>query len=301
MKKNGQLLRAEIPHVPYRPAAGAPPGVEVLDLPRLIERARGHKVEIYAPRRPVFHEFIAVKAGTVRCSVDFNEFRVPAGSWLWMRPGQIHRYMGDLTQAEATVVLFTADFPDASTREAVGLDLRVQHRPLTPVGAQKASLEGTLRLLEDEAGRLADLPLEAHIDVMRHLLGVILLRLTHLNGGPGSPATANEVFQRFQQAVDEDLSAGHRVADYAARLGYSVRTLTRATRAATGCGAKRYIDDQILLEAKRMLSHTDSPPSAIAERLGFAYSTSFSAFFQQRTGMPPTAFRTMSRGAEGGP
>jgi AraC-like DNA-binding protein len=301
MKKNGQPLRADIPQIPYRPAAGAPPGVEVLDLPRLMERARGHEVDIYAPRRPVFHEFIAVKAGTVHCSVDFNEYRVPAGSWFWMRPGQIHRYMGDLTRAEATVVLFTSDFPDAATREAVGLDLRVHHRPLTPAGPQKAALDGTLRLLEDEAGRLADLPLEAHIDVMRHLLGVILLRLTHLNGGPGDPAADNEVFRRFQQAVGEDLSSSHRVADYAARLGYSVRTLTRATRAATGCGAKRFIDDQLLLEAKRLLSHTDLPPSAIAERLGFSYQTSFSAFFQQRTGMPPTAFRAVSRGTAGGP
>ena len=297
MKKNGQPQRADIPQIPYRPAVGAPPGVEVLDLPRLIARARGHRVEIYASRRPVFHEFIAVKAGTVRCSVDFNEYRVGAGSWFWMRPGQIHRYMGDLTQAEATVVLFSSDFPDAATREAVGLDLRVQHRPLTPTGAHKAALDGTLRLLEDEAESLADLPLEAHIDVMRHLLGVILLRLTHLNGGPGDPATANEVFTRFQQAVDRDLSASHRVADYAARLGYSVRTLTRATQAATGCGAKRFIDDQILLEAKRLLSHTDLPPSAIADHLGFTYPTSFSAFFQQRTGMPPTAFRARSRGA----
>lgn len=89
---------------------------------------------------------------------------------------------------------------------------------------------------------------------------------------------------------------GHRVADYAARLGYSVRTLTRATRAATGRGAKRFIDEQILLEAKRLLFPTDVPPSTIGERLGFTYSTAFSAFFQQRTGMTPTVFRTTARG-----
>ncbi len=297
MKKNGQSRRTEVPHVPYRPAAGTPPGLEVLDFARLLRRAAGHGVDIHAPRRPDFHEIISVRTGTVRCCVDSAEQRVPAGAWFWMRPGQVHRYLSDLTRVEGTVVLFTSDFPDAATREAVGLDRRVWQRPLNPTGIQKAALDDTLRLLEAECGRLAELPLESHIGVMRHLLGVILLRLTHLGGGPGDEAADNEIFLRFQQAVEQDFAGCHQVADYAARLGYSVRTLTRATRAATGLGAKRFIDDHILLEAKRLLHHTDLPPSAIGERLGFTYATAFSAFFQQRAGTTPTAFRVTVRGA----
>ncbi|TDC69710.1 AraC family transcriptional regulator [Actinomadura sp. GC306] len=298
MKKNGQPRPADIPRIPYRPAAGIPPGLEVLDFRGLIQRARGHRVDIYAPRRPAFHEFITVRNGTVRCTTDLTEHRVPAGGWFWMRPGQIHRYIGGLAEAEGTVVLFTPDFPDAATRRIVGLDRRVHHRPVTPAGVQKAALDGALRLLEEEHGRLGDLPLESHIDVLRHLLAVILLRLTHLNGGPGDHAADSEVFLRFQQAVGEDYATSHRVADYAARLGYSVRTLTRATRTAAGCGAKRFIDDRILLEAKRLLSHTDLPPSAVGDRLGFTRPTAFSAFFQQRTGLCPTAFRARSRGTD---
>lgn len=285
----------EIQHIPYRHTAGAPPGVEVMDFPRLLERARGHGVDVHAPRRPEFHELIAVHAGSVHCSTDFLEHRVAAGDWFWMRPGQIHRYISDLTDAEGTVVLFTPEFPDIATREAVGLDRRALPSVLTPTGSQKAVLDGALHLLRSESERLAELPLEAHIDTMRHLLAVILLRLAHLNGGAGDQ-TVNEVFLRFQQAVSRDYASSRRVADYAARLGYSVRTLTRATRAAAGCGAKRFIDDQILLEAKRLLAHTDLPPSAVGERLGFSYPTAFSAFFQQRTGMTPTAFRATARG-----
>lgn len=296
MKKNGQPRRTDVPHVPYRPAAGTPPGVEVLDFACLLRRAAGHGVDIYAPRRPDFHEVIAVRAGTVRCSVDFTEQRIPAGGWFWMRPRQVHQYLSDLTEVEGTVVLFTSDFPDAATGQAVALDRHVRQRPLIPTGAQKAALDDTLRLLEDECGRLAELPLESYLGVMRHLLGVLLLRLTHVHGGPGDRAADNEVFLRFQEAVERDFASCRQVADYAARLSYSVRTLTRATRAATGLGAKRFIDDRILLEAKRLLCHTDLPPSVIGERLGFGYPTAFSAFFQQRAGMTPTAFRTAMRG-----
>jgi AraC-like DNA-binding protein len=86
------------------------------------------------------------------------------------------------------------------------------------------------------------------------------------------------------------------VEEYARQLGYSVRTLTRATRAVTGSGAKRLIDDRVLLEAKRLLVHTDLPAAAVGERIGFPGATSFTRFFRQRAGETPAAFRNRARG-----
>lgn len=84
--------------------------------------------------------------------------------------------------------------------------------------------------------------------------------------------------------------------DYARKLRYSTRTLTRATIAATGSGAKRFIDDRVLLEAKRLLVHTDLSAAAIGERLGFPSATVFTKFFRQRVGRTPTAFRACELG-----
>ncbi|WP_435811648.1 helix-turn-helix transcriptional regulator [Streptomyces decoyicus] len=79
-------------------------------------------------------------------------------------------------------------------------------------------------------------------------------------------------------------------------LGYSVRTLTRATHAAAGCGAKRYIDDRVLLEAKRLLVHTALTATAIGDRLGFPDATVFTKFFRQRATETPATFRHRARG-----
>jgi AraC-like DNA-binding protein len=81
------------------------------------------------------------------------------------------------------------------------------------------------------------------------------------------------------------------VADYAARLGYSVRTLTRASQAATGHGAKRFIDERVLLEAKRLLIHTDLTAASVAQRVGFPEATAFTKFFRQHTKQTPSEFR----------
>jgi AraC-like DNA-binding protein len=81
------------------------------------------------------------------------------------------------------------------------------------------------------------------------------------------------------------------VADYADRLGYSVRTLTRASAAATGRSARELVDARIALEAKRLLAYTDLPASAVGRRLGFSEPTNFGKFFLRRTGITPAAFR----------
>ncbi|WP_308102964.1 helix-turn-helix domain-containing protein [Streptomyces albus] len=94
-------------------------------------------------------------------------------------------------------------------------------------------------------------------------------------------------------------SRTHRVADYAAALGYSTRTLTRATRAATGTTAKNYLDTRILLEAKRLLVHTDAGSADIARRLGFGDPGDFGKFFRRLDGRTPLAFRAQARGTPG--
>lgn len=198
----------------------------------------------------------------------------------------------------ATVILFQASVLGAATVTGARLDRRAWRLPLAPAPEARAPLEQTLALLESEYHRLRDLPLEAHVEVVRHLLAVLVLRLSHLPGGHRRPAAGDETFRRFRAAVEEDFAHRHRVEDYAARLGYSVRSLTRACNAAVGRGAKAVIDDRLVLEAKRLLLHTALPAGAIGDRLGFTSTTVFARFFRHRTGETPTGFRHRAQAHE---
>ncbi|MFI0816626.1 AraC family transcriptional regulator [Streptomyces sp. NPDC021098] len=293
MDRNGH---AEVTEVPFRPSVGVPPGAAVLDFAGLLDRARGHDLDAYAPLRLSFHQLITVRSGMLRCSVDFTEHQLTEGSWMWVRPGQVQQFRSDLTAAAGTVVLFPSGYLGAATAEAARLHGYGWQSPLVPEGEAGKAVRAARELLESEYRAMAG-PLEAHVEVVRHLVAVLVLRLAHLPGAEGDRDAGSEAFRRFRRAVERDFARTHRVEDYAARLGYSVRTLTRATRAAVGCGAKRFIDDRVLLEAKRLLVHTELSATAIGERLGFPDATVFTKFFRRRAGETPAGFRTRASGA----
>ncbi|MFI9275717.1 helix-turn-helix transcriptional regulator [Kitasatospora sp. NPDC052896] len=127
-------------------------------------------------------------------------------------------------------------------------------------------------------------------------MSVLVLSLAHACPAPTSAGAASEVFRSFRAAVERDFARSHHVADYAAALGYSVRTLTRAAQAATGFTAKQYIDARILLEARRLLAHTDATSAEISRRVGFHDPSDFAKFFRTRDGNAPLRFREVARG-----
>ncbi|MDJ1132766.1 helix-turn-helix transcriptional regulator [Streptomyces iconiensis] len=298
MNRNGQAL-AEV-GLPFPATPGGPPGLEIHDVPGWSARLRRLAGRAEARVRPDFHVVIHVRTGRLPCSVDFTDCVVESGCWLWVRPGQLLQLRTEPgsvpgTAAQGTVVLFRPSILDAATVATARLDRRAWRLPLAPAPPAGEPLRQTLEMLENEYHHLRDLPLEAHVAVARHLLAVLVLRLSSLSGGRRTPM-GDATFQRFQEAVEEDFTRTHRVEDYAARLGYSVRTLTRATNAAVGCGAKSFLDDRLMLEAKRLLLHTELPATAVGERLGFHHATVFTKFFRHHAGETPAAFRARSGG-----
>ncbi|MDT7841978.1 helix-turn-helix transcriptional regulator [Streptomyces justiciae] len=294
MVKNRHDAERGIPEVSFSAPAGTPAGVEVLSLADLRHRVPAERLAV--PQRPDFHHLTTLSAGSLRHTVDFTGHALDPGSWLWVRPGQVQQW-GDLTHAEGTLILFRQDFLDPAT--TAGARVEDPHAPVLrrPLPEDAAPLRLAADHLTTEFHALGHLPLEIHTAALRHLLAVLVLRLAHLTAPAGSPAPAPDTtYLRFRDAVEQDFARTRRVEDYAEALGYSPRTLSRATLAAAGLGAKEFIDRRVVLEAKRLLAHSDHSAARIADRLGFSSATHFSKYFHHRTGQTPIAFRVMVRG-----
>ncbi|WP_235915641.1 helix-turn-helix domain-containing protein [Puerhibacterium puerhi] len=178
-----------------------------------------------------------------------------------------------------------------TTATEVGLDDPFGRALWTPTGNDAVAMRHALEHLTREF-KATDMPAQARSAMLHHLLAALLLRLTNLIEPAGTiPAEHADTFLRFRDAVETGFLNHRDVAYYAQRLGYSPRTLTRAALAATGVGAKELIDRRVVLEAKRLLAHSDDPAATIAAKLGFADASNLVKYFSLRAHATPAAFR----------
>jgi AraC-like DNA-binding protein len=279
-----------ITEVPFRSSEATPPGVQVLSFDALLDRARGHLINPSAPIRPTFHHLVAVRGGRLDCSVDFTDHQLVEGDLIWVKPGQILQFGPQLATSQGIVVLFAPGFLDDTTASTAHAD-----RPdgsSAPV--RSPALLPLTEMLAAEYHNPGGLPTAVHTAIVGHALSILLLRIG--NHGHQSSQPRDAPFEAFRQAVEEGFAHTHRVEDYARQLGYSVRTLTRTSRAATGHGAKHVIQERVLLEAKRLLAHTELTSTAIAGHIGMPDPATFGKFFRRQTGETPTTFRDRIRG-----
>ncbi|HZN19140.1 MAG TPA: helix-turn-helix domain-containing protein [Micromonosporaceae bacterium] len=242
------------------------------------------------------HLLLLTTAGYARHTVDFVSYPCRPGTLLWVRPGQVVHF-GTGAGADAVLVTWEPGFlPPLRAAGWAAVD-----DGFGPVCWQLAGEDEDAVI--DEVSQLVvdcrrhDLDGLA-VELLRHQLAALVLRVTlvppvDLVPGPGCDT---ETFLRFRREVETDHPRCRRVETYAARLGCSVRTLTRACLSATGRTAKQVIDDRVALEAMRMLRCTDLPVAAVGQRLGFPGPTHFGRFFHREVGCTPGAFRAAGDG-----
>ncbi|MHC3468991.1 helix-turn-helix domain-containing protein [Streptomyces sp. 7R007] len=243
-----------------------------------------------------FHVVMLFDRGPVRHMIDFAEYEATAGDLLWIRPGQVHRF-SQSGEYRGTVLTMQPGFLPRATVEATGL-YRYDLPPLLhPDEPQLTALRAALAHLRREYEDDTTLPLSLHTAVLRHSLTAFLLRLAHLAASSAEAARrhTDTTFTLFRDAVERGFATNHSVSAYADALGYSRRTLVRAVRAATGETPKGFIDKRVVLEAKRLLAHTDLPIGRVGAAVGFPDAANFSKFFHQHTDMTPAAFRAELR------
>ncbi|MFF8592340.1 AraC family transcriptional regulator [Streptomyces sp. NPDC015220] len=283
----------------YLPAVGSPYGVEVMDFAAL--RAMDTHRRRVLPQRPDFHVLALVGSGGGGHEADFHDYRLTEGSVVWIRPGTVHRW-SDVDACDGPLVLFRTGFlPGFTAAEAAApacWQVDRQRLELALLAAEH---------LRREHAAAASTPRLASPELLSHLLAALVLRAlpdaTAPAGATPVDSRYTDVFRAYRAAVEEHFTDRHHVADYARALGCDARTLTRATRAATGTGAKTFLDQRILLEAKRLLAHTDVPVAGCARRLGFRDVGNFTTFFRRQAAVPPAAWRAAYgvAGARSGP
>jgi len=272
--------------------------LDVLTLQQLYQRRPKHTLEV--PQRVHFNIAMLFTKGEGTHVIDFQKHVCREQTLLFVAENQVQQFQVN-PEIDAFLILFTRSFFYQHQEDQHNLqNFRILDASLQSPSVELSDFdyERFLFFFQEIAHEYRQQPTTPfQQDILRNLLRIILMRTEQLKQTESSPdaLAAYQKFSSFKDQVEKDFSRTHNVKDYAHKLGTSTRLLNQWTQTVVNKPAKTFVDDRVILEIKRLLTHTNLPIKAIAERTGFDEPTNLIKFFRQRTNQTPAIFRNQSR------
>lgn len=249
--------------------------------------------EVRRSHRDNYHSFFLLENGTTVIEIDFQQYTVKPFSILYIHPHQVHRIVA-LTSVNGSFLRINSEHINPEY-----LHLLEELAPLKPLMVQEdifsilansASL--CLNLSERKNQQLYHSCLK---DSCNTLIG--LLTSIYLEGSTpiDKLSRSEQITKAFKAALRRDFVSIKRPSAYALILNISTSYLNECVKDSTGQPVSYHIQQRIILEAKRLLYHSDQSVKEIADTLGFEDYAYFSRLFTKATGMSALSFRNKNR------
>lgn len=263
-----------------------------------IQEQTGGKTDV--PHRHDYYTVILVESAEGKHVVDYQTYYFGSKQVFFVSPGQIHQVL-TYGIPQGWVFTFSRDFMAENNipeQFISNLNLFRQFGETPPIELDSENFD-----------RLKDIILMMESCVPRDLkyktraLGAYLqLFLIYCNNTCSLELKELDeensgicMLRDFKNLVDQHYMKWHKVGKYASEIHISPKHLSQTVKDMTGKTAKEYIQDRIILEAKRYLWHTNLSVKEIALNLGFEEPLHFSGFFKKRSKISPTSFRDLKQ------
>jgi len=230
-------------------------------------------------------------AGRFEELADTREF-FDIGPVLFVPAGAPLRIRADGGLGEAVRCSFTQEI----LSEITGLDSLVRPtNAICSLNIRDAWISGSLHKLGREAAAV-DGKSTLFADSLARAVLIQVSRYIEEHE-PVSPYRRGGLTPRLYRKVMEYLSESDRVSidELSEVTGYSRRHLSRAFKQTTGTTLYDAIENVRYDRARKLLTDTDLRIKAIAAKVGFSGTSSFSVAFQRISGETPHGFRTRSQ------
>lgn len=254
---------------------------------------------LHEPARlhPHYHDFFQVMLLRGRGAVmhDFRDYAVSGETLLFLAPGQVHT-IRPRRGFGATIVSFTQDFfdhtaPPPSALLGLPVFFDPETAPVLPIPRRDS--QGIARVFAEMQQEFSAADSGA-ADVLRAWLRILFARVMRLHA-LRRPLKATDAHTRlvreFRLSVERSFRERHTLSDYARELGVTADHLNEVVRERTGQPAGKLIRQRRLLDAKRLLSHSDLDIAEVGYQTGFKDPSYFGRFFRRETGRTPAEFR----------
>ncbi|WP_298740149.1 AraC family transcriptional regulator [uncultured Chitinophaga sp.] len=241
-----------------------------------------------------FIKIVLVKAKG-KLTIDFKQYNLKEDALFFINPGQ-HYWFDEACCG--TMIYYNRDFYCVEIHDKeVACDGILFHNVYEiPViflkGPMAADFQHTLQEIKAEIEQ-EDTAVE---EMLRILLKRIIIKSTRIwkqehDITDGKTRDEAEFSRKFSQLVEWHYARLHTVADYAELLHISPKALNKRITRYSDTTPNDIIKNRIILEAKRLLVHTQLSVKEISYKLGYDDVSYFIRFFTKQAGASPNNFR----------
>jgi len=237
--------------------------------------------------------FTFLESGRARMMVDFKMIEARDAAVFFLLPGQVHQGIL-MEQVSGWFIAVKAELlPDAV--RSVFEESLVDIQPVSVGDSWVEKLNACAGILqmsctEEMLGsKEGFLVVQSLMNAFTGLYALIFLSVNHT--GISGESRALQLTRKFRVLVRKEFKTLKSPSAYAGLLNISPGYLTEVIREVTGKSAQYWIHQEVLIEAKRLLSFTQLTVKEIAYELGYSDHTYFSRLFAKVEGSPPTEFR----------
>ncbi|PKB15303.1 AraC family transcriptional regulator [Flavobacterium sp. 5] len=236
-----------------------------------------------------YHFFLLQEKGTSIIEIDFENYDIKNSAVVYIHPNQVHRIL----KTNDVTCYILAMSSDRLNREYLELleDLAPVH-PLA-VTTQNFSViahvtELCVNIFKNKQTKLYQPLLK---DCCNALVALIISQYLEESNLTDKLSRFDSTTKAFKTILEKDFAVAKRPADYAKKLNISVAYLNECVKNATGFSVSHHIQQRVILEAKRLLHHSNKSVKEIASELNFDDYAYFSRLFSKVSGMTALAFR----------
>jgi AraC family transcriptional regulator, transcriptional activator of pobA len=254
---------------------------------------------IEAPHRHTFYEIIIITDGEGTHFIDFEPFALKHPTVYFISPGQVHFWHIN-SPMKGIALMFSEDFlvfPSSSMGNVDEIQFfnTIGDTPELSLNEEQANQINQLLNLTNKEFNSEAISRASVLRAFLHVLIVNLQRFYTLNHHTKTINNEATLIRKFKNLVAKHFINEQSTHAYAKKMGVSSSHLSNVIKSMTGYSPGQLIRNEIILEAKRLLVHTELTIAEIGYSLSFEDPSYFSRFFKRETDMSPAMFRQKTR------
>lgn len=238
-----------------------------------------------------YHFFALQESGISHMEIDFEKYLIDKPTVLYQSPNQVHRAL-KVERMKGYVLIISNENLNADY-----LKLLQSISPVKPLALDSKKdliiIQQSFALCTELYERNEDKLYYSQLKDSCNALVALFISQYLKQSKPADKFSRFEIVEKaFTGLLEQNFVTLKRPADYAGKLNISVAYLNECVKCITGFSVSHQIQQRIILEAKRLLYHSDKSVKEIAIELGYDDYPYFSRLFTKVAGMTALTFRS---------